>query len=298
MPTPPKHRDWDDYYIPGTATLRNRMSIPESPYQTPYGFADYDSVERYTEAMSFMRLNQLHGDPIRGNFDRAHMEAIHGHLFQDVYNWAGQPRTAPAGPMVKKDRYGREHAYAAGDQKMVERLDQLYAGLAKDGYLQGLDQQTFPRALGAYWGHINVQHQFREGNTRSQFVFFTGLCDQAGYSLDSRAFAPGSPLREEFVEARFEVQDTGRTDRLAAVLSRGIQPKEHPGPSPSRMADWGREPRRSGLVERVSAELRSDPRSMFSVVAGQRAAQQAARSQRYDLPQVPSPQQSVDGPQL
>lgn len=67
-------------------------------------------------------------------------------------------------------------------------------------------------------------HSFREGNTRSQFVFFSQLAEQAGYRIDAARFAPGAPLRDEFVQARFQSQDTGSNDRLAEVLGRVIVP--------------------------------------------------------------------------
>ena len=233
MPTPPKHRSWDDYYIPGTQTLRNRFVVPGEPSQTPYGVADPIKAEQLTEWASHFRLVQLHGQPILGNFDRAQMEAIHAHLFQDVYNWAGQPRTAPDGPMSKAG-----HLYYPGDKSMTERLDHLYGMLRDDDHLRGLDLKGFPKALGAYWANINTAHEFREGNTRSQFVFFSGLCDQAGYSLDTAMFKPGNPLRDQFVAARFKAQDTGRSSDLAKVLAKGIQPKTEVEPSLARMSDW------------------------------------------------------------
>lgn len=67
-------------------------------------------------------------------------------------------------------------------------------------------------------------HSFREGNTRSQFVFFFQLCAQAGYRIDVGAFAPGTRLRDAFVEARFYSQDTGQNDQLAHVLSQTVVP--------------------------------------------------------------------------
>ncbi len=69
-----------------------------------------------------------------------------------------------------------------------------------------------------------VVHSFREGNTRTQFVFFSQLAEQAGYRLDTKKFAPGAPLRDEFVQARFHSQDTGRNDRLETVLRRAVLP--------------------------------------------------------------------------
>jgi hypothetical protein len=76
-----------------------------------------------------------------------------------------------------------------------------------------------------------VVHSFREGNTRTQFVFFSQLCEQAGHRLDTEAFRPGNPLRDEFVQARFHGQDTGSNDRLAEVLGRAIATPSDPGSS-------------------------------------------------------------------
>ena len=65
-------------------------------------------------------------------------------------------------------------------------------------------------------------HAFREGNTRTQFVFFSQLAEHAGYRLAPAAFAVAAGLRDEFVEARFEGQDTGRSAHLAEVLAQAI----------------------------------------------------------------------------
>lgn len=83
------------------------------------------------------------------------------------------------------------------------------------------------------------------------------------------------------------------------MLSRGITPKDGPEPSLTRMADWGKTPRQAGLGQRISAELRHDPRSMFAVVSKQQKAQKAARMARYSAATVEQPAagQSLDEPQ-
>ncbi len=35
------------------------------------------------------------GVGVKGRFDAAHLAAIHRHLFQDVYEWAGRTRDMP-----------------------------------------------------------------------------------------------------------------------------------------------------------------------------------------------------------
>lgn len=54
-------------------------------------------------------------------------------------------------------------------------------------------------------------HSFREGNTRTQFVFFSQLAEQAGYRIDPEQFALGAPLRDEFVQARSIVRTQATT---------------------------------------------------------------------------------------
>lgn len=70
----------------------------------------------------------------------------------------------------------------------------------------------------------DVVHSFREGNTRSQFVFFSRLAGQAGWRLEPAGFAPGTPGRDEFVAARFFSQATGSNEHLVRVLAREITP--------------------------------------------------------------------------
>ena len=69
----------DPYVYPGTSVLRNRFGLTDA--------ADLDRVER-------LHTTNRSLEPIpRGSFDLAHLRAIHRHLFQDIYDWAGELRT-------------------------------------------------------------------------------------------------------------------------------------------------------------------------------------------------------------
>lgn len=67
-----------------------------------------------------------------------------------------------------------------------------------------------------------VIHSFREGNTRTQFAFFTQLCAEVGYRLGTDVFQARGPLRDAFVQARFHSQDLGSNAGLASVLDQAI----------------------------------------------------------------------------
>lgn len=84
-----KFTTWDDYFIPGARVLRNKLDI------------ENEAELREAEAkLTWVRIVDLDAHPIPGDFDYDHMKAIHRHLFQDVYEWAGEERVGPADPQV------------------------------------------------------------------------------------------------------------------------------------------------------------------------------------------------------
>ena len=67
------------YLYPGASVLRNRL-----------GLTDPDQLDKVERRLVAQRIAE--GAP-RGGFDLAHLRAIHRHLFQDIYAWAGELRT-------------------------------------------------------------------------------------------------------------------------------------------------------------------------------------------------------------
>lgn len=268
MPRGTTFRTWDDYFIPGTSVLRNKFTAPGKPHGEP----DPDKLRVLEEAFAHTRLQELRENPIAGRFDYDHMKAIHGYVFQDAYEWAGQERVAPAGQFMTKDG----HAYYGAGPHLTAAAEAEYAKLAGKDYLRGLPQAKFVDELAESWGELNVIHFAREGNTRTQFVFFAQLAEQAGYRIDTAAFAPGSPLRDEFVQARFHSQDTGRNDRLAAVLGKAITPLGRDA-SASRMSDNGvADALRASFPMSAQAAARSAPKPGAST-PGRSSAQRPDR---------------------
>jgi cell filamentation protein len=159
------------------------------------------------------------------------MRQIHKHLFQDVYAWAGEPRRVP---MQKLST-----SYAEPTE-MSALLRQQYTQLAEQASLRGInDQATFTQQLASAWAEINHGHAFREGNTRSQTVFFEQLAHEAGWKLDVARLSPHHPhtVYSQFVNARFEHQRLRQNETLSAhetsrelarVLGQLIQPDSSP----------------------------------------------------------------------
>ena len=72
----------DPYVEPEAGILKNLA-----------GIQDADLLEEYEGEVSIIRQFELSENPLPFSFDLNHLRAIHRHLFQDVYAWAGQFRT-------------------------------------------------------------------------------------------------------------------------------------------------------------------------------------------------------------
>jgi len=72
----------DPYVYPETNVLRNLRDI-----------RDAGQLSRFEAIATTRRAIELEHEPIRGEFDGRHLQAIHRYLFQDVFEWAGRFRT-------------------------------------------------------------------------------------------------------------------------------------------------------------------------------------------------------------
>ncbi|WIB62073.1 Fic family protein (plasmid) [Curtobacterium sp. MCLR17_007] len=272
MPT--TFRAWDDYFIPGTTVLRNKLGATTA--------ADLSAREEFAAQV---RLVELAAEPVDGQFDYDHMKEIHRRIFQDVYEWAGQERVGPDTRMTKD---GPDVVnYPLGDPAaptvaygyypgpgIADAAANQYRLLEREHHLTGLPREQFVERLAEYWGELNTIHAFREGNTRAQFVFFSELADNAGYRLDAGRFHVGAPLRDEFVAARFYNQATGRSDRLAAVLDRAVT---RPDARPQRRAGGSSIERLQQRVEEQRARRRDQFRGGSAAGDERRGPQQGPR---------------------
>jgi cell filamentation protein len=167
------------YTHPGTDTLKNKL-----------GATTHDELERYEEPLVAMRDTEIMAGhlPTR-QFDGAHLRAIHRHLFQDVFEWAGRTRdeevplsdgTIATDPFMRK---ADGSAFMLGPL-IPAALDDIATRLKSSGYLCGLSRADFADQAADITADINAVHAFREGNGRAQRSFMRELATQAGHILD------------------------------------------------------------------------------------------------------------------
>ena len=138
-----------------------------------------------------------------GELDFEHFKAIHHHLFQDVYDWAGQVRT------VRISKGGNPFCFPENIESQAKKL---FDDLQKADHLRNLDTLTFSSRGAHFLAELNAIHAFREGNGRTQLTFFALLADHAGHPLDLEKLQPEDML--EAMIASFE----GDEHKLATAI--------------------------------------------------------------------------------
>jgi cell filamentation protein len=149
--------------------------------------------------------NARAGEPLpEGNLDFAHFCAIHHHLFQDVFDWAGTPRT------VRISKQGSAFCFP---EHIDAQATKLFSDLKAKNYLEKLPAKEFAENAAHFLAELNAIHAFREGNGRTQLTFFALLADRAGHTLDLEKLDPNATLHAMI--ASFD----GDESELTAVIN-------------------------------------------------------------------------------
>jgi cell filamentation protein len=162
----------DDYCYSGTTVLKHKLNLTVA-----------GELAAFEAEVSDARADE---EAPTGDFDYAHFKAIHRHLFQDVYDWAGEARTV---------RISKDNSMFCYPENIDSEATKLFAKLKADKFMQGLSSQDFAKQAAHFLAELNATHTFREGNGRAQLSFFLLLADQAGHSLDFDNFDPDAFLQ-------------------------------------------------------------------------------------------------------
>jgi cell filamentation protein len=185
----------DPYCYPNTEILVNRL-----------GLRDQSRLDAY-EAMITAQRGE---EPLpRGRLGYAHYRAIHRHLFQDVFDWAGKPRR------VRIAKGGSMFCYP---EHIDGEMRKLFGGLNRDRFLQGLTAREFATRSAHVLAELNAIHPFREGNGRTQLTYLTLLAARAGHPLALERMNPPAMLAAMI--ASFKSDEAP----LAKLIGRLIEP--------------------------------------------------------------------------
>lgn len=143
----------------GTTVFRNKLGIRNQTL--------LDEAEREFAAVRAAQLfpRAAHCRSYAG------FRAIHRHLFQDLYPWAG------------KERRGSGLVPFPEPEYIGPMMEQVFQALGRDGYLVGSSRPQLARSAAYYVNEINAVHAFFDGNGRTQRFWLRMLAADAGFRL-------------------------------------------------------------------------------------------------------------------
>ena len=131
--------DSTDFTIPGTGALRNKL-----------GITDPAALSRAATDSTAIRLAELYATPLRGGFDSTHLQAIHHHIYQDLYDWAGELRSIDAGNVPAS--------------QLEKFLNNVLDRLSRENHLKGLSAEEWAGSASAYLYDLGTIQPFLAGN--------------------------------------------------------------------------------------------------------------------------------------
>jgi cell filamentation protein len=150
------------YTLIDGVTLKNKL-----------GANDPDELERLEASYVAARYNEIDaGAGPSGQFDAEHIKAIHQHLFQDVYEWAGRTRdervalsdgTIATEPILSKVD---GQPFLIGPA-IPTALDDIGAKLRDADYLHGLPREQFAERAADLLAELNAIRSGRETGGRN-----------------------------------------------------------------------------------------------------------------------------------
>jgi cell filamentation protein len=157
-----RYEPFDDPYVyKNTDVLKNKA-----------GLRDAGLLEAFELEMTALRADE----PLPpGRYGAVHYRAVHRHLFQDVFRWAGRYRT------IRTAKGGAVFCYP---EHIPAAMDDLFTRLKVAPFVAGAAFDDLPSRRRNSTRDLNAIHPFREGNGRVQLTFLHMIAARAGHPLD------------------------------------------------------------------------------------------------------------------
>lgn len=136
---------------------------------------------------------------------------IHRHIFQDLYDWAGETRTVN---IAKKNLFCLV-------QFIQGYSESIFLAYYNDCMRAKGNPTEFIHVFTEHYADLNALHPFREGNGCTQREFAKELCLKCSYAFDLCYTS-----HVEMLAASIESLDRGDNSKLEAIFRKCIMPLE------------------------------------------------------------------------
>lgn len=211
-----------DPYVQKNGTLKNKL-----------GIEDHDALKLAETDICYVKL--LNAESVmKSKCDITLIKDIHRHLFEDIFEWAGEFRTVP---LYKEEliipRISLEYAATRDiDSRLSKCLEQMNADTWENMNLEDLSKKFV-----SYLAKIWRIHPFRDGNTRTTLTFANIFAREHGFEMDmstlldnlGRIVDPETSrvvrwsIRDKFVLAALDEQHRPEPQHLEQIIKQAIE---------------------------------------------------------------------------
>lgn len=163
---------------------------------------------------TFKRIVELELEPVRGNFDSAHLKEINRRIFQDLPAAGfddvtpGVYRAPPPDGLDWKKQRGLSTvngpfyvAYSRMDEKAIASMEKTLEA-AKPDELRQLKTPEFTARFAKIYAELDYAHPFSDGNSRTLRTFTKQLAKESGYEVEWERFGRSEVGRDLLYIAR------------------------------------------------------------------------------------------------
>lgn len=209
-----------DPYVLKNGTLKNLL-----------GIEDYNLLKQAEADIGFAKLINVE-TVCEDDFDIALIKRIHKHIFEDIFEWAGEFRTVP---LYKEEKYvipGLSLDYTQPKDMESEIYKAIHELNSVEWKNKSLDEIAveFTRYITKIW----KIHPFRDGNTRTILSFAAIYAEQHGFPMDKSIFInrlsrnttesgkTTYSVRDLFVFASLEPENYPEPEYLERLIKKSI----------------------------------------------------------------------------
>lgn len=150
------------YTYPNSDVLKNKLDIQ-----------DEKKLKEYETKMVAFKLATIMEKKIPRTYDENHLKAIHKHLFQEVYEFAGKYRREN---IIKENFLFSDYPFIPENLRSILKKINLEK-------LKNEDFEALTIFISQIMTDLNVLHPFREGNGRATREFIRELLEDLGYEI-------------------------------------------------------------------------------------------------------------------
>ena len=211
-----------DPYVLEDGTLKNLL-----------GITDYEELNRAEKDIGYVKLLNAE-DVLQTKCDVNLLKSIHKHIFEDIFEWAGEFRTVPIYkqevviPGISLEYTSPENI----ERELNQKLEELNSCDWKN---KGIDEIT--KQFTNYLAKIWRVHPFRDGNTRTTLTFANIFAKQHGFEMDMSTMLDNLgriedsntgkiirySIRDKFVLAALDEKDYPEPEHLESVMKTAIK---------------------------------------------------------------------------